>query len=260
MADDHPLTVFFGGQPGAGKTMGQRRIEAMHPGEHLVKIIGDDLRQFHPDYTRLVEEAPLDMPSETAHASGMWIGMGVAEANAKGYSIVIEGTWRNPATVLDEARKAKQLGRRTHAVALAVQPSASLISILERYYKDRLAGRPSRWTPLDAHDRTIMALPGTVAQVAADPAVDRLTVMNRYGEVLFDGVNRATRMDEGVRAWHDAFTKPISLRERRAMARQLELVERGHAMDDEANAEVDDAIWATRQSLSPVDRLLSLAR
>ena len=71
VADAHPLTVFFGGQPGAGKTMGQRRIEAMHPDEHLVKIIGDDLRQFHPDYTRLVEEAPLDMPSATAHASGM---------------------------------------------------------------------------------------------------------------------------------------------------------------------------------------------
>lgn len=103
VTSQRPLTVFLGGQPGAGKTRAQSSVVTLHPSEALVKIIGDDLRQYQDDYWQLVEDAPLAIPDATKKSSASWIAMSVAEANRNGYSIIIEGTWRNASTVLDEA-------------------------------------------------------------------------------------------------------------------------------------------------------------
>lgn len=43
-------------------------------------------------------------------------------ADENGIPAIVEGTWRNAATVLDEAANAKHAGRSTHAVVLAVPP------------------------------------------------------------------------------------------------------------------------------------------
>lgn len=67
----HPITVFLGGQPAAGKTRAQRRLTGIYDGL-LAPIIGDDFRRYHPDYERLLSEAPLDMPDATAKAAGYW--------------------------------------------------------------------------------------------------------------------------------------------------------------------------------------------
>lgn len=85
-----PVTVFLGGQPAAGKTGGQSLAKRLHPG--IIPIVGDDYRQYHPDYRTLLKERPLDMPAETAELAGAWTGMCVDHADRNGYSIIIEGT------------------------------------------------------------------------------------------------------------------------------------------------------------------------
>lgn len=87
----HPITVFLGGQPAAGKTRAQRRLTGIYDGL-LAPIIGDDFRRYHPDYERLLSEAPLDMPDATAKAAGYWTGRAVACADEKRASCIIEGT------------------------------------------------------------------------------------------------------------------------------------------------------------------------
>ncbi|MDR1151446.1 MAG: zeta toxin family protein [Bifidobacteriaceae bacterium] len=63
-----PLLVLLGGQPAAGKTYAQETVIAANPDAGLVPITGDDLREYHPDYARLAEFAPLEMPGATAPA------------------------------------------------------------------------------------------------------------------------------------------------------------------------------------------------
>ena len=46
---ERPITVFLGGQPGAGKTKGQQRVVEMYPQRELLPITGDDFRQYHSD-------------------------------------------------------------------------------------------------------------------------------------------------------------------------------------------------------------------
>lgn len=184
---DEPCTMFVGGQPGAGKTRAVHMILGMrlHKGTFL-PVNGDDLRQYHPDYDRLCDEEPLEMPSKTTEASAEWIRRTVEHANTNGISTIVEGTWRNASTVLDEAANAKRNNRKTHAVVLAVPPALSRIAILERYYRDRAMGLPSRWTPASAHENAIRNLPDTVRRIAASPLIDRFTVVDRDGGILFD--------------------------------------------------------------------------
>ena len=91
MPVSEPVTVFLGGQPAAGKTRAQRELVRGYSGG-LLSIVGDDFRQFHPDYERLCEEDPLAMPDVTAPAAGYWTGKAVGYADAHGVSCIIEGT------------------------------------------------------------------------------------------------------------------------------------------------------------------------
>lgn len=221
---DDPCTVFVGGQPGAGKTRATRlvRISGLHDGS-LLPVNGDDLRQYHPDYNRLCDEDPLAMPERTAKASAAWIRMTMEYVDENRIPAIVEGTWRNAATVLDEAANAKRAGRSTHAVVLAVPPVLSRIAILERYYRDRSAGLPARWTPASAHENAVANLPATVRAVATSPLIDRFTVISRDGEVLFDGTGG--RKEDGWDEWRDAMSR-FDFAERDAQLARINFLER----------------------------------
>lgn len=203
---DNPVTVFLGGQPAAGKTSGQEIASRMHPA--LVPIVGDEYRQFHPLYNRLLEHDSIHMPKITAQAAGVWTGMCVDYANDNGYSILIEGTWRNPETVLKESRRAKLLGRETHAILVATPPDVSRISTLTRYYGAKNAGQAARWTPPTAHDDTVGRLSHNVYVIADDESIDRFTVTDRKGNILADGVGeeKANCCD----IWLQNFERPLT--------------------------------------------------
>lgn len=73
VAQDRPVLVMAGVQPGADKTKmmdaAQREIPA------AVKVDGDDLRKFHPAYDQVMATDPLRMPLVTAEASSAWVRM-----------------------------------------------------------------------------------------------------------------------------------------------------------------------------------------
>lgn len=206
-----PVTILLGGQPGAGKSRaGEVAVEAA--GGSVVPIVGDDYRQHHPDYRRVMTEDPLRMPDVTAQAAGRWIQMCVDHAREQGYSILIEGTWRNAQVPLEGARLAREDGRRVEAVVVAVQPEVSRLGAMERYYRDVMAGRDARWTPPAAHDAAVASLPGTVEAVALSRDVDTLRVVTRQGATLFHSEEPASaqRAKGAVEALHEGMTRPLA--------------------------------------------------
>lgn len=186
-ASERPTAVLIGGQPGCGKTAGLHRVLAEYPGEGFVPIIGDDLRVYHPDYPEAAEDPDETvMPAVTAQASGAWVRMGIEHAATHGHSVVVEGTFRNPETTLGTAARFAEAGHRVHVIAMAVPETMSRLSCLERYYRERAAGNSGRWTPEAAHDLGYEGTPMTVEAAENDPAVHRLTVMDRGGHILYD--------------------------------------------------------------------------
>lgn len=216
----HPVTVFLGGQPAAGKTRAQRRLIDAYEGM-LTPIVGDDFRRYHPDYERLLSENPLAMPDATAEAAGYWTGKAVGYADAHKVSCIIEGTWRNAPIVLGEAEKARRLGRGTHAVVLAVPPVLSRLGMLARFYYDLEAGGRARWTPPQAHENTVRALPSNVHAVAMSGLFDRLSVMDRSGAFLYDG-DDPERFEE---TWNDRFFGGLDVDEAERAERELDYIE-----------------------------------
>lgn len=228
-----PLTIFLGGQPGAGKTKGQMLALALHPNDSIMPIVGDDFRRYHLDYERLMTEDPLAMPDATAYASGVWTGMAVRWADEHGVSSIIEGTWRNPATVLDEAQHARSLGRRAHAILVAVPPRLSKIATVTRFYFDmEMTGR-ARWTPPEAHDITVHNLPVNVPKIAGSGVFERLTVIDRHGDVLYDGDNP----QDFATAWATEFTRTLSPEEQQDFETRLADLRRLAARYTPDNAE-----------------------
>lgn len=201
-----PVTVFLGAQPGAGKTNAQSIITGMYGSGSLMPIVGDDFRSYHPDYEMLLKTNPLEMPNKTARAAGIWTGMAVEWARKNSVSCIIEGTWRNKLTVLQEVERAMNANRKTHAILLAVPPILSRLSILGRYYTDMQNGRRARWTPPEANDETVRNLPDNVEEIATAGIFDRYTVITREGVVLYDGADPIAFM----KAWKSGFDRLLS--------------------------------------------------
>lgn len=219
---EHPTTVFLGGQPAAGKTDAYGFITDTIA--NIIPINGDDYRRFHPLYDLLLQYNPLDMPAATASASAAWIAMAVEHANARGYSTIIEGTWRDDNVVLSESGNAKRLNRCTWAVIVATKPAISRIGTLTRYLDKLAVGQTARWTPLQAHDNTVEALRGNVPIIAGSESVDRFTVIDRQGRVLADGREQADKL-EASSVWRNDFDASLTVEELRFAENRLKHID-----------------------------------
>lgn len=181
-----PTLILIGGQPGAGKTWAMRWALDSHPHESITPVIGDDLRIYHPDYDRLMATDPMRMPEITADASALWVEASLEHARHHQYGVLVEGTFRRPEVTLGTASRFRGAGYSVHMIAVAVPPWESRLSTLERFVIDHGSGRAARWTPVDAHDAGVAGTPRTLSAAAESPDVQRITIINRSGMVLFD--------------------------------------------------------------------------
>lgn len=211
-----PLWIGIGGQPGAGKTAARQLAVSLARNERVVAVIGDDLRSLHPDYERLMRDEPLLMPERTQEASAAWVELALEHAAAERISTLVEGTFRRPEVTLSTAQRFHDAGFRTHLVAVAVAPWESRLSSVERFVRDHRQGRAARWTPNAAHDAGVIGTPATLAAAAAGSApVDRISIVTRRGQVLFDGMRPGdlSGAAAAVRAEHRRMPSAAVLRE-----------------------------------------------
>lgn len=185
-----PVLLSVGAQPGAGKTMAlESALRRFYPNEGFVQVVGDDLRRYHPDFVHLSQSPdPEVMPRETAELSGWLVGQALAHAAQHGYSTVVEGTLRRPETTLATVRQFAQAGASTHLVVLGVSAAESWTGCVERYLGALEAEQAARWTPLEAHDAGLAGTPRTLRAAEGDPAVHRISVVDRAGTVHYDNV------------------------------------------------------------------------
>ncbi|WP_165485273.1 zeta toxin family protein [Protofrankia symbiont of Coriaria ruscifolia] len=205
-----PLLVLLGGQPGAGKSQAARAVQQRHPQAALLALTGDALRPFAPGYQELMAGDDRRMPNITQRVTGPWVRRAIDEALNNRISLLLEGTFRDPATTVDTAARFAGQGYWTEAVALAVRAERSRLDSVDRYYELVASGLPGRWTPPTAHDNAYTALPDTVAAAAASPKVHRLVVTNRAGDDLYlGGVDQADRQPAALAALDQARAIPF---------------------------------------------------
>lgn len=212
-----PITVLIGAQPAAGKTSGQKRTIELYDTE-LIPIVGDDFRQFHPQYAEIMDTDPLVMPDATKQLAARLVEKSIEYANRCGFSTIIEGTWRSSDVVMNTAKAAKDYGREVHLTVLATKPSISRIGMFSRYYDDTSHGIKARWTPPIAHEIVLKRLDSNIMDFASSDLFDCYKAITRSGKLLYDGVDG--------NAWHDAwrkeFTAPLTVEEKRFVDERAE--------------------------------------
>lgn len=208
--EEYPRTIVLGAQPGAGKTASRTNFldETFSDGQVTV-LDADALRQFHPDYLRLMRDNPQRMSSATAHAASFWRDKAVTEANLRGYSILVETAFKHSERALSYARQAHGAGRGTVLVVIATPPSVSRAAIVRRYALEAAQGR-GRWVaPLD-HDMIAANLSGTLSDIAAAGLFDGFCTMSRNGRLLYEGPDASGFLS----SWRNEFERPLTERER----------------------------------------------
>lgn len=173
-----PVLVLLGGQPAAGKTRAQRTILDEHADDDLVEITGDDLRMFHPDYAQLADHEPFAMPGKTAPVSGGLVARALDHAFAGRYSVLLEGTFRDPQMVAATATRFADAGYRVEVAAVATPGPVSRLSAEIRSLD---IGYPAvgRWTPPAAHETALEHSSEVVTALERLPQVTRMQAFSR---------------------------------------------------------------------------------
>ncbi len=212
-AEAQPVVVFLGAQPGAGKTRAGSLARELHS-RPLVVINGDNFRSLHPDFKRLQTDHPQRMPVVTQAVSGPMVERSIEYARTNRISVLVEGTFRDPALVTQTAEAFHASGFDVHVVVLAVPPQVSRAATFGRF-TETLGTDQNRWTPPEAHENALRGLPTTADALARSPIVGRLTAVTRDGHVLVDSTAPGRERAAAIRAQLDhSRIRPLTLQER----------------------------------------------
>ncbi|MGW2183889.1 zeta toxin family protein [Streptomyces sp. NPDC001732] len=218
------VLALLGGQSAAGKSRAVADCAQRNTERHLVHLTGDELRRFHPRHQEILANEPWLYPEATGQASGAWVRMSIEYARDNGYSLVLEGDFRNPTMTVATAEEFAGLGRRVEAIGLAVRAERSRLDGLLRFLES------GRWTLPDQHDLAYRMMPETVAALEESLAVHCVTITDRSGAELYANARSPDGHWSGepaaVSALHEGRARQLSPDE---VARRLDLHQWGVA-------------------------------
>lgn len=208
---EKPVAVFVAGQSGAGKTEAANLVKA-----ELRKNGG----YIHIDADRMRDRLPLNnqkFPSEvTQPDAAKLVGLLRTRTIAERRNFIEEGTFRDKEVAGKAVDTLKDNGYRVEMVAVATHSEQSLLGIYQRYEMQLAKGSEfPRLVPEDYHKIAFDGFTETI-KTHADK-FDRLRIVNREGNVLFDSA--------GGNNLKDAFTALTQGREMKAA--DLEVLKNG---------------------------------
>lgn len=218
-----PVAVIFGGQPGAGKSAAvDEAIKELGPRGGAVQIIGDDLRDFHPKYERLMDADDKTAAFYTDRDTGRWIEKSIAEAKVQRVNIVIEGTMRDADKVAATMQSLREAGYQIDARALAVTSRLSEQGIMQRYESQKVDRGVGRMTTLEAHQAAYDGMLQTLGRIEGQKLADRVTIYRRGAEVIYSNELQGgqwAREPQARAVVEVERARPMTLQERRDYAK-----------------------------------------
>ncbi|WP_127817854.1 zeta toxin family protein [Microbacterium sp. CPCC 204701] len=182
--EDRPTLTLVLGQPGSGPGRTARGLLAEPPATAILSA--DGLRAFHPYYIELSRSRSDEATQILAEATAAWLRAGLACARAGRRSLLLEGSFQSAQVASATVELFQREGYRTHLAVAGVPRAVSLLSETSRFLLADLAGRAARFTDRAAHDAALEANRALVADLEDEASVDRLTIVGRSGEWVFD--------------------------------------------------------------------------
>ncbi len=181
-----PRAIILSGQSGIGKSSTTDRIVAeLGDGREPVVIGNDLLRDYYPNYRKLLR---LDDPAATSYARPdrlIWIARALAYAREHGFNVILDGNTSNPISAAERIREFREAGYRVEADVVAGPRSRSRRQVLSRYLNQREREGFGRYVSESKHDSTYDGVLAAIAAIEKGRLVDRLTVNSPEGELLY---------------------------------------------------------------------------
>lgn len=184
-SDSPPTLVMLAGQPGAGRSRATSILLADH-GPDLATVSGDDLRAFHPRFVEIAAAREPDARVGLARATAGWVRDCIRYARDNGRSLVLEGAFQDPSVAMGTAERFATEGFQTRVVVVTSQRAESLLTVTSGYLRAVHASSPARFVSRELHDRGFEATRALVTATVDAAFVDRLTVLSRAGQAVFD--------------------------------------------------------------------------
>jgi len=183
--EEAPEITVVAGQPGAGKSAAVARLVRAVADPPAV-ISAEGLAAFHPDYLEQRRWRPLEAQSAMAPLVAEWLSQSLDFARANHHSLILEGSFSNPAAMFGTVDAFAAEGFLTRVLVVAARRSESLLTAASRYLEARRRGAPALFTDRDSHERGWVGTQDLVRVAEETTPVDRLTIVGRRGKVLFD--------------------------------------------------------------------------
>jgi hypothetical protein len=212
-SQNKPIGIVFGGQPGAGKSSAlDAALNELATLGGAASIIGDELRDFHPSYEKLLKEDDKTAAFYTDKDTGRWVEKAIKHALTLRCNVIIEGTMRLPEKVTETLSLLRNAGYITEARALAVNERLSWQGIIDRYETQYATRGYGRMTTPEAHQAGYIGMLKTLDCIEQKKLADRIVIYKRGGIVIYDNelhngqwqrepLARITVENERNRAW-----------------------------------------------------------
>jgi hypothetical protein len=184
----HPVVIFVGGQPGAGKTALQKRIFTESQLTNALVINGDDFRAYHPENEELLKSDDTMAAYYTDADVGMWIGQAIDIAKENHANALVEGTLRRPEITIKSAGAFKNCGYVAELHVIITQEFFSRLRILFRYLDQRKNEGYGRYTMTEAHDASYSVLPNSLNEIVTADIFNRLVLYTVEHDVVYDSI------------------------------------------------------------------------
>ncbi len=225
--EDSPSLTLLAGQPGAARLRAARALVVDY-GQAPAIVGADDLRAFHPRFAELANASTPGSLDGVTRATAAWLRDCIRYARENKRSLILEGGFQDPAVAVATTERFAAEGFQTRVVVVASRRAESLLSVASLYLSNVRAGKLARFVSREAHDRALDGTRDLTAGAASTASVDRLTVIGRNGDVVFDA--RRADGDEVFRGAAAALEGAQSARLSRFDATQW-LSELHHATD-----------------------------
>ena len=172
---------YLGGQPGSGKTTVREQIiySSENP-QNIIVLNTDELREFHPEYTKLMSNADtVNIASQLVnHDASIWFKKLKDEAIVRGYDILFDSTL-GTANIQDfevGINELKDAGYFIELHVLAVPKEISKLGIYLRYEIQFEENGYGRFVNMQSHNINYVNLPKNVEKLIDNNFFDSVFV------------------------------------------------------------------------------------